>query len=305
MQTIEMGSSGVQSSRLVYGCMRIAGDNTHSRCKQGKQAVRAAIEHGYTLFDHADIYAGGLSERLFSEVLQETPTLRQQILIASKCGIRCEGEPDKQAPARYDFSKRHIIDSVEGSLRRLNVEYLDFLLLHRPDYLFLADEVADALLQLKNAGKVRHFGVSNFKPSQLSLLQSRCPFELVVNQVEINIHNISAFTDGTLDQCQQQGITPQAWCPLATVAYPAWGNTFSPQDEERILAELSDQADRYGVENWVLMLAWLLKHPAGIMPIIGSTTVARIQMATQALQINYSREDWYRLLQARNGRPVD
>ena len=127
---------------------------------------------------------------------------------------------------------------------------------------------------------------------------------MLVNQVEINLHNTSALTDGTLDQCQRLGMTPQAWCPIAGVAYPAWGNTFTADDEQRIRAELDRQCTKYGVEDWIIALAWLLKHPASIAPIVGSTTPARIEAASKAFDVGYSRADWYRLLEARNGHPV-
>lgn len=304
MEQIQLGSTGPRSSRLVYGCMRITGDGSDAGRARGKQAVRSAIDAGYTHFDHADIYGGGACEALFAEVLAETPGLRDDLLITSKCGIRFKDTPHQGDPARYDFSKAYIIESVEGSLQRLQVEALDVLLLHRPDYLFRAEEVADAFQALRDAGKVRHFGVSNFRPSQVALLQAACPMPLIVNQVEINIHNIDTLLDGTLDQCQQLQITPQAWCPLGGVVYTAWGNTFTPEDEARIRAEFDRQAQHYGVEPWIIMLAWLLTLPAQVMPIIGSTTPARIHAATHALDLAYSREDWYRLLEARNGQPV-
>ena len=174
-------------------------------------------------------------------------------------------------------------------------------LLHRPDYLFNAEDVAETFMQLQSSGKVKHFGVSNFSPSQVSLLQSALDEPLLVNQIEVNIHNITSLTDGTLDQCQQLGITPIAWCPLGGVAYPAWGNTFSTADEQRIEIELAQQAKKYNCLPWQLILAWLLKHPANISPIIGSTTPERIIAAKQALTIAYSHADWYRLLEARNG----
>ena len=154
------------------------------------------------------------------------------------------------------------------------------------------------------AGKVAHFGVSNFKPSQISMLQSVVDSPLLVNQVEINIHNIDALHNGTLDQCQQHNISPIAWCPLGGVAYAAWGNTFSHEDEQRIAKELTEQAQRYNCQPWQVILAWLLKHPADIFPIIGSTTPERIDAAKLALELSYSREDWYRLLEARNGQAV-
>lgn len=304
MESVELGRTGIEVSRLVYGCMRLADYGSAAARARGKAAIRAAVDSGYTVFDHADIYARGACEELFGEVLRESPGLREQIVIVGKCGIRFAGEPQADDPQRYDFSKRHILASVDGSLSRLGIEQLDVLLLHRPDYLMAAAEVAEAFDMLASAGKVRHFGVSNFSPSQVELLQSATDKPLVANQVEINLHRIAALEDGTLDQCQQLGMTPQAWSPLAGAVIEAWGNTFRESDEVRIRAELTRQADRYGVDSSLIPLAWLLKHPAGIAPIIGSTTSERIAAAVAALDIDYSREDWYRLLEARNGHPV-
>jgi predicted oxidoreductase len=260
--------------------------------------VHAAVDANYTLFDHADIYGGGTCETLFGEVLRESPGLRERILIQSKCGIHV---PDGDAPQYYDLSPDHILTSVEGSLSRLGIEQLDLFLLHRPDYLMSADEVAGTFETLRSSGKVARFGVSNFSTSQFDLLQSALPDPLLVNQVEINLHNIDALNNGVLDQCQRLSITPQAWCPIAGVAYPAWGNTFTDEDTVRIRAELEIQSEKYNTEDWLIAVAWLLKHPAGISPIIGSTTPDRIRAAVTALDIDYSQEDWYRLLEARNG----
>lgn len=286
------------SSRLIYGCMRIAGDNSSQDKVKGKLAIQAALEAGYNHFDHADIYGDGECESLFGELLNESPNLRDDIIITSKASIRRD-------PKRYDFSPDYLINSVENSLKRLNTDYLDLFLLHRPDYLFNAQDVAETFMELKSSGKVKHFGVSNFSPSQVSLLQSALNEPLLVNQIEINIHNINSFSDGTLDQCQQLGITPIAWCPLGGVVYPAWGNTFSSTDEQRIETELDQQAQKYSCQPWQLILAWLLKHPSNICPIVGSTTPERIVAAKAALTLDYSHEDWYRLLEARNGKPVD
>ena len=284
--------------------MRIAGDGSADDKEKGKRAVLAAVEAGYTLFDHADIYGSGACESLFGEVLRETPGLRDKLIIASKCGIRFSGSPGPDDPARYDFSAAYIERSVEGSLQRLGIERLDLLMLHRPDYLMHAHEVAAAFDRLHSSGKVLHFGVSNFSPAQVELLDGEVSEPLAVNQVEINIHNIDAFEDGTLDQCQRMQITPMAWCPIAGIAYPAWDNTFTDQDEARIRAEIDRQCATYDVEDWIIALAWLLKHPAKILPIIGSTTPARIVAAKKALDVEYTREDWYRLLEARKGQPV-
>lgn len=305
MKKISIGNSTVESSRFIYGCMRIAGDNTADDRNKGKRAIMTALEEGYNHFDHADIYGGGACESLFGEILAEKPQLREQIILTSKAGIRPRNnDQDSYAPTRYDFSQQYLLESVEGSLKRLNTDYLDMFLLHRPDYLFDVHEVAETFARLKASGKVKHFGISNFKPSQVELLKSAVSMPLLVNQVEINIHNIDTLLDGTLDQCQQHGITPIAWCPLGGVAYSAWGNTFSVDDEQRIENELAKQSERYSCAPWQIILAWLLKHPAGICPIIGSTTPERIVAAKQALELDYSREDWYRLLEARNGQAV-
>ena len=292
------------SSRLIYGCMRITGGNSSQDRAKGKQAIQAALEAGYNHFDHADIYGGGESESLFGEILAQSPSLRDEMILTSKAGIRVGNMPNSGDPKCYDFSDAYLTQQVEGSLSRLNTDYLDLFLLHRPDYLFSAEQVAQTFNKLRVSGKVKHFGVSNFSPSQVALLQSVLDEPLLVNQVEINIHNINSFNDGTLDQCQQLGITPIAWCPLGGVVYPAWGNTFSKTDESRIENELAKQAQKYNCSPWQLILAWLLKHPANICPIIGSTTAERIHAATTALELNYSHEDWYRLLEARNGQEL-
>ena len=301
MKSHNFANSDISSSRLIYGCMRISGENSAEDRAKGKRAILAAIEAGYTHFDHADIYGGGHSETLFGEIMQEQPSLRDQLIITSKAAIRGSDGPIEGFPKRYDFSKDYLIESVEGSLGRLKIESLDMFLLHRPDYLMDANEVAEAFSILKESGKVKNFGVSNFNASQLSLLQSAVSMSLLVNQIEINIHNIDALENGMLDFCQEHQITPIAWCPLGGVVYPAWGNTFNSEDESRIEKELSLQSQKYQCEPWVVMLAWLLKHPAKICPIVGSTTPDRIAQATQSLELNYSREDWYRLLEARNG----
>jgi predicted oxidoreductase len=304
VESIELGAGGLVSSRLAYGCMRIAGDGSASARQRGKAAIRAAVDQGYTLFDHADIYGGGACETIFGEVLAESPALRQDLAIATKCGIRVGGAPGADDPQRYDFRSAYILRSVEASLERLGIEHIDLCLLHRPDYLMEPDEVAAAFSALHESGKVGHFGVSNFAVPQLELLQSVVSVPLVVNQIEINLHRVAALEDGTLDHCRRLGIAVQAWCPVAGVAYPAWGNTFDVDDELRIRAELERQSGIYGVEDWQIALAWLLRHPARISPIVGSTTPARIAAAVDALGIDYARSDWYRLLEARNGAPV-
>lgn len=292
------------SSRLIYGCMRITGDNSIADRNKGKRAIQSALDAGYNHFDHADIYGGGESESLFGELLKESPSLREQMIITSKAGIRPRKTNSDYAPTRYDFSKKYILESVEGSLKRLGVERLDMFLLHRPDFLMNVHEVAETFAILKASGKVKHFGVSNFETSQVDMLRSVMSMPLVANQIEINIHNVDSLNNGTLDQCQRDSITPIAWCPLGGVAYSAWGNTFSIDDEQRIENELNQQAQKYNCQPWQVILAWLLIHPVNIFPIIGSTTPQRIVAAKVALELDYTREDWYRLFEARNGEAV-
>ena len=270
----------------------------------GNAAIRAALDAGYVQFDHADIYGGGECEALFGRFLRDNPGVRDRIVIISKCGIRLAGDPDPDSPKRYDFSAPYLVNSVEGSLARLGVDHLDMLLLHRPDYLMHADEIAEAFDALSARGKVGRFGVSNFSTTQVDLLQSRLREPLCANQLEINIRNLSALTDGTLDQCQQRGMTPQAWSPLSGVVHTGWGDALTAEVKARVGAEIDRQASKYACADWVLMLAWLLSHPAGISPIVGSTSPERIRAATGALSIDYQRDDWYRLLEARTGSPV-
>ena len=190
-------------------------------------------------------------------------------------------------------------------LDRLGVEHLDVLLLHRPDYLLDPDDVASAFERLSAAGKVTHFGVSNFSPAQVRLLAAAVDRPLAAHQFELNLENIAALDDGTLDQCRELGMTPQAWSPLAGPVYRGWTRPLSDAALRRLRAELDAQASAYGVEDWHVILAWLLRHPAGIAPIIGSTSPQRIRDAARALDIDYARTDWYRLLEARPMAVID
>lgn len=298
MEIASIGRSDLAGSRLVYGCMRLTGDGSSAAREQGKRAIHAAIDSGYTVFDHADIYGHGDCESLFGEMLRESPALRDALILQTKCGVRFA---EDSLPKRYNVSGEFIQRSVEGSLKRLAAERLDLYLLHRPDYLMTVDEIARTFERLLAEGKVGHFGVSNFSPSQFELLQSALDRPLLVNQVEINLHNIDSLTDGTLDQCQRLGVTPQAWSPLAGYAVAAKVNRFSTEQSERVREEVESQAAAYGVEPWLISLAWLLRHPARITPIVGSTQPRRIEASVASLDIDYQRADWYRLLEARNG----
>src|SRR5262245_37581917 len=220
MQTIPLGVSSLTSSRLAYGCWRVAGtwnpaEVTPQSRAAGKRAIIAAYEAGYTLFDTADIYCRGESEKILGDVLSEVSGMRERVVVATKCGIR-PGDPNNPAiPQRYDFSAEHIVASCNGSLKRLGVDCVDILMLHRPDYLADPQEIARAFDELRRAGKVRYFGVSNFRPTLVTALQVACPMPLIVQQVEISLAKLDTLTDGTLDQCLIERITPMAWSPLA------------------------------------------------------------------------------------------
>lgn len=310
MQTIQLGVSSLKCSRLAYGCWRIAGtwepsEVTAESRAAGLRAVFAAYEAGYTLFDNADIYCGGEAERLLGSVLKEVSGMRDRVLIATKCGIRPPGTPRAESPLRYDFSAEHIIYSCEHSLKRLGIDTIDLLMLHRPDFLANPQEIARAFSQLQSSGKVRYFGVSNFRPTLVTALQAACPMPLVVHQVEISLARLAAFTDGTLDQCLIEKITPMAWSPLAAGLLGGGANRLLPSQRlyqpDKFLPAIDAVAKARGASRTTVALAWLLKHPAGIQPIVGSIKPERIREAAKADQLDLTRDEWYRLLQAAMG----
>jgi predicted oxidoreductase len=286
--------------------------------KAAIDAVAAAFDHGINLFDHADIYMQGRSEEVFAEAIAALKVPRKDMIIQSKCGIRFGDDPNPGAPGRYDFSYEHIVRSTEGILRRLRVDSLDILLLHRPDPLMQPEEVARAFDALQRSGKVRYFGVSNFTVQQIALLQAALNQRLVVNQVELSLlHNDlindgvvvntgatpSAGAAGTLDYCQRRGILVQAWSPVAGGALfnpPAEaGNTVRGCGE--LVAQLARQKD---TSLEAIVLGWLLRHPAPIQPVIGTTKPARIAASALADAVELSREEWYQLFIAARGAPL-
>ncbi|MCE9603784.1 MAG: aldo/keto reductase [Planctomycetia bacterium] len=301
MPTNPIGPSSLSSSRLAYGCWRLA--ETESRAEEvGRPALIAAVEAGYTLFDHADIYCAGRSESLFGRLLRDMPGLRERITIATKCGIRPAGMPNADAPYRYDASAEHIVGSCEGSLRRLGIETIDIYQLHRPDYLMHPEEVAAAFDRLRSAGKVREFGVSNFRPSQVSVLKKALPFPLIVQQIEISLACLTPLEDGTLDQCLVERLTPLAWSPLGGGLLGGGSHKLLPAQEayevEAVNIALDATARELGCSRAVVALAWLLKHPAGIVPIVGSTDPVRIREAAWTPNVELTRDQWYRLFAA-------
>lgn len=313
MQTLTLGVSSLVSSRLAYGCWRVAGswdpaEVTPASRQAGRRAIAAAYDAGYTLFDTADIYCRGEAEKILGEALREIPGMRDRVLVATKCGVRFAGTPNPDSPQRYDLSAEHILRSCEESLQRLGVETIDLFQLHRPDYLVDPVEVAEAFGRLRDAGKVRYFGVSNCRPTLLTALQCACPMPLVVQQVEISLLQRDAFTDGTLDQCLVEHITPLAWSPLAggllgdgAKRLLRWQESYRA---EATVAALDAVARARGTTRMVVALAWLLKHPAKIVPIVGSVNPERIREATRAVDLELTREEWYRLLLAARGEPL-
>lgn len=310
MKTQQISNTELVSTRLSYGCMRIAGtwnpaDITPERRESAHKAIISAYEAGYTLFDHADIYCRGACETLHGEVMKEIPSMRHEIIIATKCGIRFGGDPNPESPHRYDFSAEHILWSCDQSLKRLGIDTIDIYQLHRPDLLMNPAEIAEAFTKLRHAGKVKHFGVSNFLPSFVSALQAHCDFPLVVNQVEIHLGRLDNFYDGTLDQCIEKNITPLSWSPLAGGLLGA-GREF-PADHPRaelftkLVALMDEIGETHGVSRTVIALAWLLKHPSKIIPIVGSAKPENIVDATKADGVELSREEWYKLLVAARG----
>lgn len=312
MKTQLLGTSSLLSSRLSYGCWRVAGaehpkDVTERGMAEGRRAIAAAYEAGYTLFDNADIYCRGVCETVLGLALKDNPGMRERVLIATKCGIIFAGDPRPDSPQRYDFSAGHILRSCEQSLKRMGTETIDLYQLHRPDVLMDPQEVAGAFEQLRRAGKVREFGVSNFSPSYVEALAACCSMPLIVNQVEIHLGRLDCFNDGTLDQCLLRKMTPLAWSPLGR-GWIGSGKIDAADPGAEMKKTVIDLLDKIaaerGVPRTVIALAWLLKHPSRIIPIIGSTNPERIAVAAKADDVELSREEWYRLFTAARGAPM-
>lgn len=263
--------------------------------------IEGAVEVGVTTLDTADIYGDYSVESALGEALRRVPSLRDRIQLITKCGIRLKSgrHPDIRVK-HYDCSRAYVVGQVEHSLSALSTDRIDLLLLHRPDPLMDADELAEALCALKQSGKVRSFGVSNFLPHQVELLQSRLPFPLVVNQIEFSLLETTALHNGTLAQCQKMRIVPMAWSPLAG------GRLFAPR-EARAQA-VGDALRRIGDETGrtpeQVALAWLTRHPAGVVPVIGSGKLERVRLAMAAVNQPMDRQHWFELFEAAMGHEV-
>lgn len=295
MYSIELGKSGLQVPTVAVGCMRI----NNMRQKEVSAFIQNALDSGANFFDHADIYGGGESETLFGKAV--TPSVREKLLIQTKCGI----VPGK----RFDFSFDHIVQSVNGSLKRLGTDYIDVLLLHRPDALMEPEEVAKAFDQLKAAGKVRHFGVSNQNPYQMQLLQNCLDMPLCANQLQFGIMhtpmvnwgiNVNMYNEsgadrdgGVLDYCRLNQITIQPWSPLQ---YGFFEGCFIDNEKFPVLNNtLAALAEKYGVSKTAIAFAWILRHPAKMQPVTGTTNLSRLQECLKGSQIRLTRDEWYQI----------
>jgi predicted oxidoreductase len=308
---IRLHAQGPELSRLVQGLWRLMEWQLDLAGLQ--RLVEGCLATGITTFDHADIYGSYQCEERFGELLRAVPALRARLQLVSKCDIRLVS-PQRPHNSRhvYDTSRAHIVASVERSLRNFHTDHLDLLLLHRPDPLLDADETAAALGELVQAGKVLHVGVSNFLPSQLELLASRVGVPLVTNQVELSVLHLDAFADGTLDQAQRLGMAPMAWSPLGGGALMSGGAPTGAGGDARdagratriarVRAALAAVAAQLGGTSiGQVALAWLLRHPARIVPVLGSGRLERVQEATGALSLTLTREQWFEIWCASTG----
>ena len=305
METLCLGRHLAGASRIALGCMRMA---SHS-LQEASQVLETARQVGINFFDHADIYGRGESEVRFAQAVKELGIARDQLLIQSKCGIRLpEGY--------FDFSSQHILDSVDGILKRLKTDYLDVLLLHRPDALMEPDQVAAAFDRLHAAGKVRYFGVSNQNPYQIELLQASVSQPLIINQLQlgpahtpmidaglnVNMREAAGINrdGGILDYCRLKGITIQPWSPFQVDLHQG---VFMTHPDYQLLTEtLSQGAKQHGVAFEAMVIAWLLRHPAGFQPIVGTMSPKRIEALAQAERVQMTRQEWYDIYKSAGNR---
>ncbi|HGA4081748.1 TPA: aldo/keto reductase family oxidoreductase [Streptococcus agalactiae] len=289
-----IGQTGIQGTRIALGCMRMS----DLEGKQAEEVVGTALDLGINFFDHADIYGGGLSELRFRDAIKHLNVNRDKMIIQSKCGIR-EGY--------FDFSKEYILSSVDGILERLGTEYLDFLILHRPDVLVEPEEVAEAFTKLRAEGKVKHFGVSNQNRFQMELLQSYLDEPLAVNQLQLSPAHTPMFDaglnvnmlnkasiehdDGIVDYCRLKRVTIQAWSPFQIDL--SRGLFVNHPDYKELNETIAKLAKNYNVSSEAIVIAWILRHPAQIQAIVGSMNPSRLKAIDKANDIALTREEWY------------
>jgi len=282
----------------IVGCMRWGVWGENFTTSQYEQFINQCLEIGLDIFDHADIYGHYTTEADFGNALKGNTSLRSQIKIITKCGINMlTPNRPQHAIKSYDTSAAHIIKSVEQSLQNFHTDYIDTLLIHRPDILIDVEVVAATITALKNIGKIKSFGVSNFTTSQVALLHKYIPVEH--HQVEISVTNLSAFDNGVLDQCQLENIEAQSWSPMGNGLF-----TKNTEQHTRILAEADSLSKTYECSVNQILLAFLYAHPSQIVPVIGTTKFKRILEAKKAMEIELTREDFYKLWSASIGKEV-
>jgi predicted oxidoreductase len=267
-----------------------------------EQLINTALEEGITTFDHADIYGDYSNEKSFGDVLAQQPHLAKKMQLVTKCGIKLTSSKRPEHRVKhYDSSKDHIILSAENSLKNLHTDHIDLLLIHRPDPLMNIHEVADAFSQLKQQGKVLSFGVSNFTTSQFDLLQSALPFPLVTNQIELSLFCMAPLFDGTVEHLYRLKASAMAWSPLGG------GRTFVAEDEvtQRIKHKVSELSSKYNdATTTQFFIAWLLKHPSNIFPVVGTSKPERLREAAESINLKLDTQDWYEMLKAVRGNDV-
>jgi predicted oxidoreductase len=297
---IRLHADGPEVSHLVLGAWRFVDAGLDAAAI--RDLVAAAVDLGITTVDHADVYGDYQVEARFGEALRDAPDLRRRLQVVTKCDIKLvSGRRPAHRLKHYDTSRAHITASVDASLQALGVERIDLLLLHRPDPLMDADETAGALDALIAAGKVAHVGVSNFGHAQFELLASRLQAPLATHQIELSLLHPAPFIDGTLDDCQRRRIAPMAWSPLGG------GRLFRHDDAVagRVRAALEAVRVEIGAGSIEqVAYAWLLAHPARIVPVTGTTRIERLRDAAQAVQLRLDRLHWFTLWEAANGQPV-
>jgi len=297
---VRLGQNTVEFSRIVTGVWKWGVWGAQLDEKEIVQLIECSFDQGISSFDHADIYGDYLEEERFGNALKQSSIVRDSIQIITKCGIKL---PVAQRPKNelhvYDTSKEHIIQSAENSLKALQTDYLGLLLIHRPSPLMSLEEIAEAFETLKKEGRVRAFGVSNFTTKQFETLNHFFP--LCTNQIEASLVKLDAFNDGTLLQCQKNKIRPMAWSPLGSGSLMKEAES---DQEQRIHACAKELCQKYECDKAQLYLAFLLKHPSGILPILGTSKTERIIAASRAIDINLSSEDWFSLWKASTGKDL-
>ncbi len=302
LQPTQLSDNGPTFSRIVFGVMKWGDWGHRLNPQEMLRLIEQSIEYGVTTFDHADIYGAYTTEAQFGQALKLQPALREQIQLITKCGIKliADNRPRHKAKS-YDTSRAHILFSVENSLANLHTDYIDLLLLHRPSPLMDPHEVAEAFGQLHRQGKVKYFGVSNFTNSQYELLSQH--FALVTNQVEASLLHLNPFLDGTFDLCLRKGVLPMAWAPLGGGKIFADKESLQAQRVREVAEAIVNHRDKaYGLDQ--VMLAWLMKHPANILPVVGTARIERLKAAADAIELELTREEWFELWEASTGEEV-